>query len=79
MYTIAEKYEIIDLKELALHKFTRDSRCRFANDRSYSTVDIALERTPENDCGLRHTIAKRIQEELLSIEMADCIEQKLQA
>jgi hypothetical protein len=79
MYVIADKYQVLGLKDVALEKFDRVSRFRHMYNRFYSAIDIAFEGTPANDRGLRVMIARFIHEDLQIYGLTECIQQKLNA
>lgn len=60
MYELADKYDVVGLKELAKEKFSRGCK-RFWNAPNFPIAAFhAFESTPEEDNGLRYCVSQTI-------------------
>lgn len=64
MYEIADKYEVVGLKDLAKEKFSR-ACLKFWNNANFPVAaDYAFSTTPEEDKGLRDVVCKTFSEHM---------------
>ncbi|RMZ67754.1 BTB POZ domain-containing [Pyrenophora seminiperda CCB06] len=60
MYELADKYEVVGLKELAKEKFSRGCKRFWDTPDFYTAASHAFSTTPEKDNGLRDCVSQTI-------------------
>lgn len=60
MYEIADKYEVVGLKELAKEKFSRSCNHFWNTSDFHVAANHAFSTTPEDDSGLRDLVSQTI-------------------
>ena len=56
VYAVAEKYDIPELKDLAMHKFRTLASSRWSQDDFHVATEAVFSTTPETDIGLRQIV-----------------------
>ena len=56
VYAVAEKYDIPDLKDLAMHKFRTLASSKWSQDDFHVAMEAVFSTTPETDMGLRQIV-----------------------
>ena len=68
MYEVADKYEVVGLKELAKEKFSRGCKHFWNTPDFHIAADHAFLTTPDNDNGLKDLVSQTIAKHMELIQ-----------